>query len=248
MLWIPGGSFTMGCTVAQDNGSASFGETQQVTLTGYWIYENPVTVAQYRAFCTATGYAQPHYPGPWLSWVGTDWTDSSLQQMPIVNVTWNDCKAYTDWAGVKLPTEAQWEYSARGPSGNNYPWGGTATAADPYNGWDQMKCANYYNPNSVGKSTWPVGSSPEGASWCGAQNMAGNVWEWCADWYSNYATTPVINPTGPATGSSYRVRRGGSWYSSHDNDQGRGASRGIYPPNDYYNDVGFRCVSLSPGP
>ncbi len=99
LVWVPSGSFIMGCPSSIDKGFASKGQTQQVMLSGYWIYEDEVTVAQYLAFCTATGYALPPYAGPVYSWVGTDWTDSSLQQMPIVDVTWNDCKAYADWAG-----------------------------------------------------------------------------------------------------------------------------------------------------
>lgn len=144
MVWVPGGSFTMGTAYGAWWNAPL---TQQVTLSGYWIYKYDVTVAQYRAFCTATGYALPPYPtGVGYSWTNyTDWTASQLQQMPIVNVAWSDAEAYCAWAGVTLPTEAQWEYAARGPAENNYPWGGTVTAADPNNGWDQTKCANYYN-------------------------------------------------------------------------------------------------------
>jgi len=221
---------------------------QEVTLTGYWIYQYEVTVAQYRAFCTATGRTLPSFPSGY-SWAGkTGWANPALQQHPIVNVTWYDAKLYADWAGVSLPTEAQWEYAARGPAGRNYPWGGTATAGDPYNGWDQTKCANCYNSYDQGISTWSVGSFPTDMSWCGAYDLAGNVWEWCADWYGPYSSTPVSNPTGPATGPA-RVLRGGSWHVGGE-DTSRGAYRctcSDYPDN-YWYDGGFRCVSLSPGP
>ncbi|MEI7834046.1 MAG: SUMF1/EgtB/PvdO family nonheme iron enzyme [bacterium] len=244
LLWVPGATFTMGSAAGVGYGDER--PAHQVTLSGYWIYKNDVTVAQYRAFCTATGRALPSFPTGY-NWAGkTGWNDPALQQHPIVNVTWYDAKAYADWAGVRLPTEAQWEYAARGPQGRNYPWGGTATAGDPYNGWDDTKCANYYNSYAVGKSTWPVGSFPAGASWCGAQDMAGNVWQWCGDWYGNYSPTPVTNPTGPTTGD-FRVLRGGSWgdynyiyYRSADRINGR--------PDLYSDYVGFRCCSLSPGP
>jgi len=243
MVWVPGGAFTMGTEYAWWDPPL----TQQVTLSGYWIYKYEVTVAQYRAFCAATGRVLPFWPGNTWSWAGkSGWADPALQHHPIVNVTWYDARDYAAWAGVTLPTEAQWEYAARGPQGNNYPWGGTATAADPYNGWDETKCANYYNSYMQNISTWPVGSFPAGASWCGAHDLAGNVWEWCADWYGPYSMTPVTNPTGPATGD-YRVLRGGSWGSG-----GpwffRAAYRGGIDPWGRVGGMGFRCVVLSPGP
>jgi len=246
MVRIPGGTFTMGTEFGYAWWNAPY--KQQVSLSDYWIYKYDVTVAEYRAFCAATGHSLPPWPGEWLSWTG-DWTNAALQQHPIVNVSWYDAKAYADWAHVSLPTEAQWEYASRGPAGNNYPWGGTGTSGDPYNGWDQMKCVNYVNSYADGKSTWPVDSFPAGASWCGAEDMAGNVWQWCADWYGNYSSTPVTNPTGPVSGS-FRVQRGGSWDSGVNGDgefYGRGAYRSYGSPDGWYYLVGFRCVSPSPG-
>ncbi len=253
MVWVPGGTFTMGCTVAEDDGYASGGETQQVRLSGYWIYTNEVTVAQYLAFCAATGYPEPPFPGDYDSWAVTydsdgntdGWSDPAVQQFPIVNVPWNDAQAYAKWAGVSLPTEAQYEYAARGPAENNYPWGGTATSVDPNNGWNGNNCANYWNSYLDGISTWPVGSFPQGASWCGAQDLAGNVWEWCYDWYGDYSSTPVTNPTGPATGTG-RVLRGGSWYVSVEYIL-RGAYRGYRYPGSWNDYIGFRCVASLPG-
>ena len=245
MVWVPGGTFTMGSI---DNvGNSLEHPAHQVTLSGYWMYKYEVTVAQYRAFCAATSRALPEWPGEIYSWAGkSNWSDPELQQHPIVKVSWNDAKAYADWAGVRLSTEAQWEYAARGIQGNNYPWGGIATVNEPYNGWDNTKCANSNNSSAVDKSTWPVGSFPTGASWCGAQDMAGNAWEWCADWYGDYiASTPVTNPTGPTSGNRH-VLRGGSW-GSYDSIT-RGAYRGYDYPEDSSGSLGFRCVSLSPGP
>jgi len=251
----------MGSSDAEDGGNASYGETQQVTLSGYWIYKYQVTVAQYLAFLTAnpnyispdSGSHLPPWPGPWtdysgnsISWCNSSrWTDPAMQQMPIVNVSWNDATAYATWAGVSLPTEAQYEYAARGPQENNYPWGGTATAADPYNGWDQTKCANYYNSYSQKISTSSVGSFPAGASWCGAQDLAGNVCEWCQDWLGDYSSTPVTNPTGPTTGIG-RMMRGSAWSNFNEN-YFRGAVRIIGIPSVWLYDIGFRCVATSRG-
>ncbi len=238
MIWVPSGTFTMGSSTGI--GSINQQPAHQVTLSGYWLYKYEITVAQYLAFCTVTGHTLPSFPSDY-SWYGKiGWTDPTLQQHPIVNVTWYDCKAYSDWAGVTLPSEAQWEYAARGPQGHNYPWGGTATSSDPYNGWDQSKCANYYNSSSQNISTWPVGSFPAGASWCGAQDMAGNVGEWCNDWYGNYSSNPIINPTGPMSGT-VRVLRGFDWRCS--DHSCRGAVRGNSPPNNKNYYFGFRCAS-----
>jgi sulfatase modifying factor 1 len=241
MVWVPGGEFTMGTPY----GSVWTPATQEVTLSGYWLYKYEVTVAQYRAFCAATGRVLPHFPSVY-NWAGkSGWADPSLQNHPIVNVTWNEANRYADWAGVHLPTEAQWEYAARGPEGRNYPWGGTATADNWINGWDVGKCANYYNSHFVGKSTWPVGSFPAGASWCGALDMAGNSWEWCADWYGNYSSLPVTNPTG-ATSGDKKILRGGQWdFNEH---YARGANRVPYGPTNGSGYVGIRCVSSAPGP
>ena len=255
LLWVPGATFTMGS--AADVGEANEHPAHPVTLSGYWIYQHDITVAQYRAFCTATKHKLPKFPRPTvdfptidktnLSWAAfTTWSAPALQQHPIVNVTWNDAKAYADWAGVTLPTEAQWEYAARGPQGRNYPWGGTATKDDRTNGWDATRCANSENSLKVEKSTWPVGSFPTGASWCGAQDMAGNVFQWCADWYGDYAATPATDPAGPATGK-YRTLRGGSWYSPATGNRSAGRSKD-YLPTDFSYYIGFRCASLTPGP
>ena len=239
MVSVSGGSFTMG---SANGGAVSTAPmTQQVTLSSYSIFKYPVTVALYRAFCSATSRALPTFPTGY-SWTGkTSWSDASLQQHPIVNVSWTDAAAFSAWAGVRLPTEAQYEYAACGPLGNNYPWSGTSTPTDTANGWEQTKCANYWNSALLNISTWPVGSFPAGASWCGAQDLAGNVWEWCADWYGPYSMTPIIDPTGPTTGDS-RVLRGGSW-SFNLQDFYRGAYRNYNAPGNTSNINGFRCVT-----
>ncbi|MHB9109986.1 MAG: formylglycine-generating enzyme family protein [Armatimonadota bacterium] len=248
MVWVPAGTFRMGTSrgdmlrrsigendltearkvLSGQTPTAFLGETpaHTVYLDGYWIYKNEVTVAQYRQFCRTTGRAMPEKP----SW---GWQDNH----PIVNVDWHDAAAYATWAGASLPTEAQWEKAARGPDGRRYPWG---------NVWDSMKCCN-----AVGKHTLkpsPVGSFPEGVSPYGAQDMAGNVWEWCADWHDRgyYKYAPRRNPVGPATGSM-RAMRGDSW-DYLDPVGFRAAVRARCSPTYRGASVGFRCVVRSSGP
>jgi len=248
MVWVPAGGFLRGSTANTGGGDES--PQRSILLNGYWIYKYEVTVAQYRKFCTATGQTLPPFPTGY-SWLDkSGWNDPALQNHPIVNVTWFDAKEYADWTGTYLPTEAQWEKASRGIDGRNYPWGGLATTSDHYNGWDETKCANSYNSSSIGKSTWPVGSFPQGASIYGAMDMAGNAWEWCSDWYqSDYNNvSPASNPIGPETGA-LRIRRGGSWC---DGDFGyiydRCAARNDSDPSGVWFGDGFRCVSLLPGP
>jgi formylglycine-generating enzyme required for sulfatase activity len=230
MVWVPGGTFTMGNS---DGMGHSFEyPAHQVTLTGFYIYKYEVTVAQYREFCNATGTNMPSFPSG-LSWDGkSGWTDPSLQQHPIVNVSWYDSSNYAYWAGARLPTEAQWEYAARGPQGRNYPWGGTTSLNFLFDGWSSAKCAN--NNTSKHQSTWPVGSFPAGASWCGAEDMAGNVWEWCEDqWSDNYSSLP--------SSGSNRILRGGCW-DYYSPDPYRTTYRDSFYPGSYDNLTGFRCI------
>lgn len=184
MVTIPAGSFIMG-------GDQSLDEKpiHKVYLDAYQIGKREVTVAQYRKFCKATGWKMPKAP-KW-GWKGSH---------PMVNVTWDDAAAYCKWAGGRLPTEAEWEKAARGTNGKIYPWG---------NAWDQKKCAN---GDLKLTSTAPATSYSTGKSPYGCENMAGNVWEWCADWYDSgyYYASPSRNPKGPSSGN-YHVLRGGGW-------------------------------------
>ena len=224
MVLIPAGEFLMGSTDADKLANDAEKPQRKVYLDAYYMYKTEVTVAQYRKFCTATVRKMPDAP----DW---GWQDTH----PIVKVTWNDAKAYADWAGAILPTEAQWEKAARGGDGRIYPWGST---------WDAAKCANWNNSKN---GTKPVGSFPTGASPYGVMDMAGNAYEWCADWYGDdyYKNAPTNNPTGPATGDS-RVIRGGSWFNNYYGGFYRGAYRHDYNPSNNNDIVGFRCAS--PGP
>jgi len=242
LSWVPSTSnlFTMGTTqpdlgISPGPTSSSVNETQQVTLTGFWIYTTPVTVAQYCTFCAVAQYNLPPCP-----WPGIGWTDWSIQQWPMTNVSWDDASAYAAWAGATLPTEAQYEYAARGPQENSYPWG---------EGWDRTRCINSVMP-PLPLSPSPVGScSPAGNSWCGAEDLAGNVWEWCQDWWEDYSSTPVTNPcaTDDTSNTGFRVLRGGSWYETNEQVY-LGAHRGYDDPTVTAGYYGFRCAVVAPGP
>ena len=218
MVYVPAGEFLMG-SIEADRDIAEK-PRHRVYLDAYYIYKTEVTVEQYRKFCQATGRVTPAMP----EW---GWQDIH----PIVNVSRVDAGNYAQWAGAALPTEAEWEKAARGMDGRIYPWG---------NKWDNGKCVDN------GDSTKPVGSFPAGASPYGCLDMAGNVAEWCADWYDEnyYRSSPIRNPTGPATGK-IGVLRGGFWSGSSPSGF-RAAYRCWSFPASKFNNVGFRCVVHSP--
>ena len=218
MVWVPAGEFLMGST--DDEGVRDERPQRKVYLDGYWMYKTEVTVAQYRKFCEATNREMPEAP----EW---GWKEDH----PVVNVSWHDAVDYAKWAGASLPTEAQWEKAARGTDGRVFPWG---------NEWDAGACANSVSWSL--KGTKPVGSCPAGASPYGCVDMAGNAWEWCADWYDEayYGNeAPSRNPPGPASGG-YRVLRGGSW-NCGDRGPFRCANRLLYRPCRRDDFGGFRC-------
>jgi len=195
-------------------------------LLSLLVLINDVTVAQFRKFCTATGREMPAL-SPWLKGLP--------DYHPVENVTWDDAKAYADWAHAALPTEAQWEKAARGTDGRLFPWG---------NKWDAAKCCNGVGKNRAWHTS-PVASYPSGASPYGCLDMAGNVWQWCADCYDRnyYQHSPSRNPTGPKPGNE-RVLRGGSWDYSHPSffcTTSRFSAATKFRSSNY-NGIGFRCV------
>jgi sulfatase modifying factor 1 len=211
MITIPPGEFLMGTSDAEveallrqypddpDEKREMFVKEQpqrRIYLDGYSIYKTPVTVAQYRTFCWESGRPMP----PWPEW---GWQDDH----PMVNVTWPEAVAYCEWAGVRLPTEAEWEKAARGTDGRRYPWGDE---------WDSARCHCSKVERHDAGSTARVGRYPQGASPYGVLDMAGNACDWCADWYDEtyYQNAPDRNPTGPPSGEK-RVLRGGAWLFHH---------------------------------
>lgn len=229
MVRVPAGEFLMGS--ADNDTEALYNEKPQhrVYLDEFWIDQTEVTNGQYRK-CVETGLCVAPYrldSQTRSSYYG----NAEYDNYPVIQMIWEDANAYCAWAGKRLPTEAEWEKAARGTDGRQYPWGDL---------WDASK-ANAKNSNS---DTVPVGSYPSGASPYGALDMAGNVWEWTADWYSDayYQSAPPRNPLGPSVGD-YRVVRGGGFYYVQRN--ARTAMRARQPLNLYFWDIGFRCVKGS---
>ena len=228
MVLIPAGSFEMGDHFNEE--SRSERPVHTVELDSFYMDVHEVTVGQFREFVNQSGYKYGDY---WDSVAHF----SPGGEYPMIYVNWNDATAYAKWAGKRLPTEAEWEYAARGGLvGKRYPWGDEVTHND----------ANYAGTGGKDKWEWqaaPVGSFK--ANGYGLYDMAGNVWEWCQDWYGSdyYNNSPAKNPPGPETGS-YRVLRGGGWYYSTGNL--RVASRLGSTPYSGSANYGFRCVADLP--
>ena len=232
MILIPAGEFLMDSDPSVDKDADRNEQPQHaVHLPDYYIAKTPVTNAQYVAFVQAADHAHPRH------WKGGK-PPVGKEGHPVVNVSWHDTVAYCRWLSevtgkpYRLPSEAEWEKGARGTGGRIYPWGNRS---------DTKRC----NTSEYGASdTTPVGGYPQGASPYGLLDMAGNVREWCQDWFAKnyYQRSPSENPPGAREGE-LRVLRGGSWY---DNQYGaRCAFRLRSDPVDRVNHVGFR-VAASP--
>jgi formylglycine-generating enzyme required for sulfatase activity len=226
LAYVPAGVFEMGAS--EDDTAALRDERPQhsVNLGAFWIDQTEVTNGQY-ALCvedgecripySATSYTRNPYYGV-----------SEYVDFPVVFVTWNDARDYCQWAGRRLPTEAEWEKAARGQEDRLYPWGA------------ELDCDLANFRDCLGDTAEAI-SFPGGASTYGVLNMAGNVWEWVADWYyfAYYDFAPFENPTGPPSGA-YRVIRGGSF--NDDPIYLRTSSRYWYYPDNARFSVGFRCA------
>jgi formylglycine-generating enzyme required for sulfatase activity len=256
VVYVPAGDFLMG----------KIGVT--VYLDDYWIYETEVTASQYRDFLDSGNWPVAEN---WRDWIldrptlkifaveGGWKVERGYETHPVTDMTWDDARAYCQWAGGDLPTEAQWEKAARGVDNRNYPWGGA-------NWTDEFVYANICDVNCPIRGdlislfddgyamTAPVGSFLEGISPYGALDMFGNVGEWTLDWWaeSDFDQLDLVNPQGPADGEE-RVFRGGGWYSEinlyrlNGNEDSIHAqydlrSRGSDDPEVMNSGVGFRCV------
>lgn len=219
MIAIPAGEFTMG----SDRGIERPPHT--VFVEAFEIDQFEVTNEQFEKFVAATGYVTDAEKAGDTSWRAYA---KDKPNHPVVKVSWNDAKAFCEWAGKRLPTEAEWEKAARGTDGRIYPWG---------NEWD----VNKVNAKESGyRGTTIVGSFPAGASPYGVMDMAGNVAEWTSDWFQAYPGYPGGDNEAQYFGEKYRVIRGGGWFS--DKELVRTTTRSASSVTLANDDVGFRCA------
>ena len=251
MALIPAGSFRMGDTFIE--GYSDERPVHTVYMDAFYMDVCEVTSAQYCVFLNNQGN-QTEGGGTWLN-IGSSLClitqsgeqfapRSGYEDHPVINVTWYGALAYSQWAGKRLPTEAEWEKAERGGlQEKRYPWGDENPGGGKCNYLEYSGPLTSGMPNLYrGRGTLPVGSfEPNGY---GLYDMAGNVWEWCQDWYnSDYyiycLKSQKNNPTGASTGT-YRVLRGGSWLN--DPSPLRCANRSCASPDYSYSTFGFRCA------
>ena len=233
LIRIPAGPFLYGSADSDEMAFDDEKPQRTVNLPEYWISRAPVTNAQFAGFVKATGYrTTAEIKGQGRGWTGSKWDwiagaewrhprgpESSIggkDDHPVVQVSWDDAKAFCDWAGLALPAEEQWEKAARGPDGRVWPWGNESPTVEHCN----------FEMN-VGDTTTVGKYSPKGDSPYGCVDMAGNVWEWTASWFDRT--------------QGGRVLRGGSWNLNQRN--ARVSIRNNNTPGRANNDIGFRPVA-----
>ena len=221
LVLVPGGEFMMGSEDGDKDASPHEKPRHLHRLEPYYIGIYCVTVGQFKKFVEATGHN-----------AGSDWQADPANH-PVRAVNWHDASAYAQWSGLRLPTEAEWELSARGYEGRKYPWGEE---------WEEGRRVCWGEQRGPGGDTVPVDAHPEGVGPFGTYQQAGNVWEWCEDWYdaraySRYAQRDFR----PPQSGGARVLRGASWFSSFPGDF-RGSSRSNFDPALRSFSRGFRLA------
>lgn len=222
-VYIPAVSFSMG----SDADRADEQPVHTVHLSAYWIDQTEVTNAMY-ALCVGAGVCEPPYHHESMTqddYYGND----AYANYPVVWINWEKANAYCQWAGRRLPTEAEWEYAARGDDGRTYPWG------------EDVPNCSLANHKTCLLDTAEVGSFPQGASPFGVLDMAGNASEWVADWFGPYPADEVTDPQGPDSGE-YRILRGGSFVLIDSILPSYHRLAGFTIPGYSYYDSGFRCA------
>lgn len=226
LVLIPAGEFDMGA--GDHEGEPDERPKHRVYLDAYYIDRHQVTVSRFAKFIEATKREPPRF-----------WNDGHLQEggeLPVVGVDWLDAETYCQWVGRRLPTEAEWEKAARGTDGRKYPWG---------NDEPTSRHANFGKQESEELPLSPVGRYEAGKSPYGVYDMAGNVWEWTADWYDEnyYRQSAPRNPQGPPQGLS-KATRGGAWDRHQFNL--RATNRTGMTPTNRLRSLGFRCAQDAP--
>lgn len=220
LVYIPAGEFLMGSTDSDPDAAPDEKPQHTVYVDAFWIDQTEVTNDMYMQCVNAQMCSLPVIPGSELI---------NKPNQPVQGVAWTQAHDYCNWVGRRLPTEAEWEKAARGTDGRLFPWGNSPAT-------EELANFDFHSNGFTDVSSFPAGASPYGV-----MDLAGNVWEWTADWYDEnyYAVSPKTNPTGPESGT-IRVIRGGAWNT---------VPRAIRVTNRHwafpYRDdiVGFRCAT-----
>ena len=257
MVLVGGGTFRMGA----DDEMPDESPAHEVGVNSFWIDAREVTVGEFARFIEATGYRTDaerfgwsgvfdRESGDWARVEGADWrhpegpASEAATGEPVCQVSWRDASEYARWAGKRLPTEAEWEYAARGgQAGRRYAWGDELRPKGrPVANWWQGEFPARDTGEDGFRGRAPVGSFA--ANGYGLYDVAGNVWEWCEDWYAGdyYPASPRANPAGPPAGEE-RVIRGGSWMCAENFCSNyRVAARSHATPDTGLDNLGFRCA------
>jgi formylglycine-generating enzyme required for sulfatase activity len=235
MILIAGATIMLG----NDEGPEKHRPAHPVTVASFYIDRYPVTNQDYKRFLDATGHPVPYFEVSWCDTAGYNWDlihrtfPAGKADHPVVLVTWQDALAYANWAGKRLPTEAEWELAARGPEGRLWPWGNRAAPG----------CSNTSEAGLGGTAPvyhfMPAGDTPAGVA-----DMIGNVWEWTSTLFRPYPYSADDGRESPNS-SGWRVLRGGSWVNDLYTARAYTRLDGDFV---FYNNVGFRCALSRPEP
>jgi formylglycine-generating enzyme required for sulfatase activity len=228
-VFVPAGEFMMGAGSNDSKAENDEKPQHKVMLDAFWIDRTEVTNAMYALCVQARVCRSPLDTSSATR--GFYFGNAKYDNFPVIYVRWVDAQAYCGWSGRRLPTEAEWEKAARGIDQRIYPWG---------NELPKDKITSLLNSGERTGDTTAVGSYPQGVSFYGALDMAGNVLEWAADWFAAYNTGDLVNPLGPSSGGAHVVR-GGSWWTI--DELARTTNRAGLTPGENYDDLGFRCAA-----